>query len=232
MSSRAEGQTALFRSGGLHVAAHVPISNRDMARKDDLRRYHEKRDFTRTTEPSDGGRPRPKRPRYVIQQHDASTLHYDLRLEIDGVLVSWAVPKGPSTDPREKRLAIRTEDHPLAYADFEGTIPEDEYGGGTVLVWDHGTWNNRTEKDGEPVDAADALEHGHILAEIEGEKLHGGYALSRFRVEDGKEQWLLVKKDDDAADARRNPVSTQPRSVLTGDTISDVASKAEDVSDD
>jgi len=198
-----------------------------MTTKDKLGRYRSARDFTRTAEPRDGGEPRPSDPRYVIQKHDASTLHYDLRLEIDGVLVSWAVPKGPSTDPREQRLAIRTEDHPLAYADFEGTIPKDEYGGGTVLVWDRGSWRNQTEKDGDAVEAADALEHGHILAEIRGEKLHGGYALNRFKVEDGKEQWLLVKLDDDAADARRNPVSTEPESALSGDTVEEVARKAE-----
>lgn len=203
-----------------------------MADREKLRRYQGKRDFTRTAEPADGGRPRTKHPRYVIQMHDASTVHYDLRLEIDGVLVSWAVPKGPSTDPSEKRLAIRTEDHPLAYADFEGTIPEGDYGAGTVLVWDKGTWRNRTEKGGEPVDAADAVDHGHILADIRGEKLQGNFALNRFRVENDKEQWLLVKMDDAAADARRNPVSTEPRSVLTGDTIAEVARKAKEAEDD
>jgi DNA ligase D-like protein (predicted 3'-phosphoesterase) len=162
---------------------------------------------------------------FVIQKHDASTLHYDFRLEVDGVLRSWAVPKGPSTDPREKRLAIPTEDHPLSYADFEGTIPEDEYGGGTVLVWDAGSYENITEKDGKVTPLARALEDGHALVRLSGQKLTGGFALQRTGK--GKDaRWLLVKMDDDAADARRNPVSTEPKSVISDRTIAEIAKDA------
>ncbi len=133
--------------------------------------YRKKRNFSRTPEPK-GGKSRSKSgPVFVIQEHDASNLHYDFRLEIDGVLKSWAVPKGPSTDPREKRLAIPTEDHPLEYAGFEGVIPEGEYGGGTVLVWDTGRFENITEKDGAIQPASEALKKGHLLVRLHGEKL-------------------------------------------------------------
>ena len=162
-----------------------------------------------------------ERPIFVIQHHAGSSEHYDVRLEHDGVLLSWAVPKGPSTDPREKRLAFPVEDHPLGYADFEGTIPEEEYGGGAVIVWDLGTWTNTTtDDDGEPVDVDDALDHGHLSLWIDAEKLGGGYALQRFRPEQG--QWLLIKRDDDAADARRNPTSTEPESVRSGHTVAEI----------
>ncbi|MBL26190.1 MAG: DNA ligase [Rhodospirillaceae bacterium] len=184
--------------------------------------YEKKRDFSRTPEPKPGRRKGGKRPIFVIQKHDASTLHYDFRLEVDGVLKSWAVPKGPSTDPRVKRLAVPTEDHPLDYADFEGVIPEGQYGGGRVIVWDKGTFENITEKDGAIKPAAAALADGHFMVRLDGEKLHGGYALQRTGK--GKdERWLLVKMRDDEADARRNPVSTEPRSVLSGRTIEDLA---------
>lgn len=189
-----------------------------------LKKYREKRDLRKTAEPS--GRKRrdddARRPVFVIQEHDASSHHYDFRLEVDGALKSWAVPKGLSTDPREKRLAIATEDHPLDYADFEGTIPEGEYGAGTVLIWDRGTWSNITEKDGQTQPAGDALAQGHLLAWLEGEKVRGGYALHRTGGKDGN--WLLIKMDDEGADRRRNPVSTQRESVETGRTIDEVAS--------
>jgi DNA ligase D-like protein (predicted 3'-phosphoesterase) len=189
-----------------------------------LSEYRAKRDFDRTAEPSgttavpsDGGP-----PRFVIQHHLASSEHYDFRLEADGVLLSWAVPKGPSTDPRDKRLAVRTEDHPLDYIDFEGTIPSGEYGGGAVIVWDVGTWEHLTTDDaGQPVSVADALANGHLSFRLAGEKLAGGFTLQRFRPE--QEQWLLVKRADDEADARRRPTSTQPESVLSGYTVRQVA---------
>lgn len=188
---------------------------------DTLEEYRGKRDFRKTKEPR--GRKQGKRGRrFVIQKHAASSLHYDFRLEADGVLKSWAVPKGPSTDPRDKRLAMPTEDHPLDYRDFEGVIPEGEYGAGAVIVWDRGTYRNLTDDDGDEVPVDDAIEAGHLKFWLDGEKLRGGYALTR--IGKGKdERWLLVKMDDDEADARRNPVSTEPESVLTGRTIEEVA---------
>jgi DNA ligase D-like protein (predicted 3'-phosphoesterase) len=190
-----------------------------------VKKYREKRDFRKTHEPQ--GEPADdktgRKPVFVIQEHDASSHHFDLRLEIDGVLKSWAVPKGPSTDPREKRMAIATEDHPLDYADFEGTIPEGEYGAGAVLIWDRGSWKNITEKDGEVVPAAEALQNGHLLAWLEGDKIRGGYALHRTGGKEGN--WLLIKMDDDEADRRRNPVSTQRESVETGRTIDEISAQ-------
>ena len=183
--------------------------------------YRKKRNFSRTPEPSGRSGASDEGPIFVIQQHDASTMHFDFRLEVDGVLKSWAVPKGPSTDPRDKRLAIPTEDHPLDYADFEGVIPEQEYGGGTVLVWDRGPYENITEKEGKTVDMAKALRQGHALVWLHGQKVTGGYALQR--VDRGKnERWLLVKMDDDEADARRNPVSSEPESVVSQRTLEEV----------
>lgn len=208
------------------VSAALPGYERDMGRIDT---YRDKRDFRRTPEPEgevreSGG----VRPRFVIQEHAASSHHFDLRLEVDGALVSWAVPKGPSTDPRQKRLATRTEDHPVDYLDFEGVIPPDEYGGGSVIVWDAGTYGNLTERDGEPVPVADAIDDGHLSVWLEGKKLRGGWALTHFR---GEDDWLLVKHDDDEADARRNPTSTQPESVLSGRTVDEVAQEHADEDD-
>lgn len=188
---------------------------------DSLSDYQSKREFESTPEPSGDDSSR-TRSRFVIQEHDASSLHYDFRLEIDGVLKSWAVPKGPSTDPAEKRLAVPTEDHPVDYIDFEGVIPEDEYGGGTVLVWDTGTFENATaDNDGDEIPPGEAIGQGHISVVLDGKKLSGGYALTRTGSGDDP-RWLLVKKDDDAADARRNPTSTEPGSVLTGRTLEDI----------
>jgi DNA ligase D-like protein (predicted 3'-phosphoesterase) len=197
-----------------------------MAKQDALRAYRAKRDFRKTAEPSGTQKSRQGgKPIFVIQKHDASRLHYDFRLEVDGVLKSWAVPKGPSTDPREKRLAVPTEDHPFDYADFEGVITKGEYGAGTVLVWDRGTYRNLKQQDGDPVPMATTIEDGHVEIWLEGDKLKGGYALVRTR---GKgERWLLIKMKDDEADARRNPVSTQPNSVLSGKTLQEIAQALE-----
>jgi DNA ligase D-like protein (predicted 3'-phosphoesterase) len=160
---------------------------------------------------------------FVIQKHAARTLHYDFRLEVAGVLRSWAVPKGPSTDPRDKRLAMAVEDHPLDYGDFEGVIPEGQYGAGAVIVWDTGSYRNLTKRDGREVPIEDALRSGHAVVELEGKKVRGGYAMTRTGGNGDRQRWLLVKTRDDAADARRNPVSTQPESVLSGRTVEQVA---------
>lgn len=182
-----------------------------------LERYHGKRDLSRSGEPGTSGRhSRAAAPRFVVQRHEARRLHYDVRLEVDGVLVSWAVPKGPSTDPRDKRLATPTEDHPLDYLDFEGTIPRGNYGAGTVIVWDIGTYRNLTERRGTPVEMPQAIDNGHVKVWLDGHKISGAYALTRTRLGEDDDQWLLVKVDDEAADRRRHPTSTQPESVLTG----------------
>jgi len=196
-----------------------------MKKDQSLYEYHKKRDFTQTPEPS-SEKPKKtgKHPIFVVQKHDASRLHYDFRLEIGDILVSWAVPKGPSTDPTEKRLAMRTEDHPLEYSDFEGVIPEGEYGAGTVIVWDTGTYRYLEGKHGTKPPIDKALNEGHITVWLEGKKLKGGYALTRM---DSKGKWLMVKIRDDEADARRNPVNTQPESVLSGRTNDELAAESE-----
>ncbi len=192
-----------------------------------LQTYRSRRDFRRSPEPQgQGDRPKlskDRNPLFVVQKHQASQLHYDLRIEVDGVLKSWAVPKGPSMNPKDKRLAVAVEDHPLEYADFEGTIEEDQYGGGTVIVWDAGPYRNiKTDDDGKSMDMAEALDSGTIEVWLEGRKLRGGFALIHSKLGGKQENWLLVKMKDDAADARRNPTSTQPRSVLSGKTIKQV----------
>jgi DNA ligase D-like protein (predicted 3'-phosphoesterase) len=161
-------------------------------------------------------------PRFVVQRHDASTLHFDFRLEVDGVLVSWAIPRGPSLDPRDKRLAIRTEDHSLDYLAFEGRIG-DGYGAGTVIVWDIGVYRNRTQRGGAAVPLAEAVDEGHLSFWLEGTKIRGGFALTRVGSPGGREHWLLVKRRDEAADRRRKPTATQLESVLTGRTNDDLA---------
>lgn len=189
----------------------------------DTSRYRERRDLDRSPEPDAGTgehRTESDEPRFVVQEHEASSHHYDLRLEVSGVLKSWAVPKGPSTDPSVKRLAVATEDHPLEYVDFEGTIPRGEYGEGRVIVWDTGTYENMSRDDeGEPIPVDAGYGRGHIAVWLHGQKVAGGYALTRFRPDD---QWLLVKMDDAESDARRRPTSTQPESVQTGRTVDEL----------
>lgn len=194
-----------------------------MAPKNKLQEYLHKRDFSRTPEPAGSAAEPAERPVFVIQKHDASTLHYDFRLEVDGVLKSWAVPKGPSTDPRERRLALPTEDHPLDYAAFEGVIPEDDYGAGTVLVWDAGPYRNlRAEKEEDSASMVQSLEEGKVEVWLEGQKLRGGYAL--IRTGGGEDaRWLLIKMNDEEADARRNPTSTEPESVLSGRVLEEIS---------
>lgn len=192
-----------------------------------LAEYERKRDFSKTGEPS--GRPKRKgkarrrHPRFSIQKHSATSLHYDLRLEVDGVLASWAVPKGPSLDPRDKRLAMRTEDHPLDYLEWEGVIPKGEYGAGPVIVWDRGVFQNISEtRRGDQLELADAIDQGDVKIFMLGEKIKGAYALVRTSRPGEREQWLLIKKSDEGADARRRPTSSQPESVLSGRTIEQV----------
>jgi bifunctional non-homologous end joining protein LigD len=181
-----------------------------------LAKYRSMRDFEQTPEPS-GEKARPgKRPSFVIQKHAARRLHYDFRLEHEGVLWSWSVPKGPSLSPTERRLAVRTEDHPLDYADFEGIIPPGQYGSGTVVVWDHGTW----EPEGDP---GLAMKKGRLTFTLHGEKLSGRWHLVKTRGADKQEQWLLFKGRDEAASDTTDIVAEHPESVLSGRTIEQVA---------
>ena len=161
------------------------------------------------------------RPIYVIQLHKAKSMHFDFRLEADGLLISWAVPKGPSLDPKEKRLAVRTEDHPLGYANFEGNIPEGEYGAGTVIVWDKGVYENISAKGDKELSMSAAIQAGHIRFRLFGKKLKGGYSLIQTKMHGKDKNWLLVKDDDTHADTHRN-LSTNRESVLTGKTIEEI----------
>ena len=167
-----------------------------MAKKD-LALYNKKRDFTKTKEPA--GKKLTKKSSkliFVVQEHHASHLHYDFRLELDGVLKSWAVPKGPSLDPKDKRLAVEVEDHPLPYAKFHGTIPKGEYGGGEVFIWDNGTWETQGD------DPHQALEKGQLKFVLKGKKLKGKFVLIRTRWggrggSDSHKNWLLIKEHDE-----------------------------------
>ena len=190
-----------------------------------LETYHEKRQFGRTPEPFGEKEPPSGRPIYVIQKHDASHLHYDLRLEWGGVLKSWAVPKGPSTVPRTMRLAMLTEDHPLDYATFEGVIPEGNYGAGTVMVWDIGTYRNLRAAKGRPEDMEQSFRDGKIEVWLDGKKLKGGYALVRTKGDDGR-KWLLVKMKDEQAGQPQDPERTEPDSALTGRSMEQIARDA------
>lgn len=189
-----------------------------------MKSYNEKRDFSKTREPKDTpSKKKNKKPIFVIQKHDATNLHYDFRLEIEGTLKSWSVPKGPSTNPSVKRMAIPTEDHPLAYADFEGVIPQGEYGGGTVMIWDKGTIeSNKKDEDGNLISLEECFKNGSIEVILHGKKLKGGYNLVEMKGGKMKGNWLLMKQDDPEADARRNPVSTQVKSVVSGRTLKQI----------
>lgn len=159
-----------------------------MQQQNSLQNYRAKRDFKKTREPAGQKRQSGRGAIFVIQKHQARNLHYDFRLEIDGVLKSWAVPKEPSLNPAVKRLAIAVEDHPLDYADFSGTIPQGEYGAGTVAIWDRGTFANLRKG----ISLAKTLQEGQIEIDLQGQRLHGGYVLHRIR-EKPKELWLLIK---------------------------------------
>lgn len=168
-----------------------------------LDEYKAKRDFQKTREPAGAGKKKPhERPIFVVQEHHASTLHYDFRLEADGVLKSWSVPKGPSMDPAVKRLAVQVEDHPIAYATFEGTIPKGQYGGGEVKIWDRGTYESLMEEKAEPQTAGEAIEAGRIEFVMDGQQLKGRFTLIRMKPRGkGKPQWLLMKLKDEFAAA-------------------------------
>lgn len=187
------------------------------AAADPLAEYKSKRDFRRTAEPEGRLAPRPGSS-FVVQKHAARRLHYDFRLELDGVLKSWAVTKGPSLDPAEKRLAVRTEDHPLDYGGFEGIIPPGEYGGGTVMLWDRGTW--------EPLhDPHQGLAEGKLHFRLHGERLKGGWALVRMRPrgKEARENWLLIKERDDSADAADRLLQEHTTSVASGRSMEAIA---------
>lgn len=194
-----------------------------MARSDPLSEYNRKRDFRKTAEPagkrasSEGGN------RFIVQKHDATRLHWDFRLEADGVLKSWAVTKGPSPDPEIKRLAVRTEDHPMAYADFEGIIPKGEYGGGTVMLWDRGTWAPVEGKSWKDIDK------GHLHFTLEGERMKGEWLLIRLKGKPGekRENWLLRKLEDRYAEAGDPLVQRCLTSVLTGRAMAEIAADEE-----
>ncbi|MFF4523167.1 DNA polymerase ligase N-terminal domain-containing protein [Streptomyces bluensis] len=207
-----------------------------MSANDRLRDYRSKRDFGRTKEPGGGkGReeslekaPEGDAPRFVVQIHDARRMHFDFRLQVDDVLKSWSVPKGPSSDPQDKRLAVPTEDHPMEYEEFEGVIPRGEYGGGTVIVWDHGTYEPLShDRRGRPVPFGEALERGHATFRLHGSKMRGEYALTRFRdgADGGEEAWLLVKAREGRGGRpdRGTPDPRRARSVRTGRTLAQVA---------
>ncbi len=189
-----------------------------------LQTYRARRNFDRTLEPSGAGPPAPPAhdPRFVVQKHAARRLHYDLRFEADGVLISWAVPKGPSLNPAVKRLAVHVEDHPLDYASFEGAIGSGQYGAGAVIVWDEGTYRNLTESNGHPVSVVDAVAAGHLSVWLDGTKLHGGWALTRTSPAGEKEAWILVKRTDDQASREVDLTTEAPDSVLTGRSLEEV----------
>src|SRR5579872_6964870 len=185
-----------------------------------LSTYRKKRDFDKTEEPSGNVKVAPaERPRFVIQKHDATRLHYDLRLEYGGVFKSWAVTKGPSLDPHDKRLAVEVEDHPLDYGDFEGTIPEGQYGGGTVMLWDRGTW--------EAEDPEAGFKKGDLKFTLHGDKLHGSWVLVRMKNDrfGGKRtNWLLIKhRDEYAVDGNGEAILDEDRSVASGRSMDQIA---------
>ncbi|MBB5984431.1 DNA ligase D [Sphingobium lignivorans] len=196
-----------------------------MARTDPLAAYNAKRDFGKTPEPAGEARRSEGGNLFVVQKHDATRLHWDFRLEMGGVLKSWAVTKGPSLDPHDKRLAVRTEDHPLSYAQFEGGIPEGEYGGGTVMLWDQGVWapiKGKSAKD---------IEKGHLHFQLQGERMKGEWLLVRMKPRPGekRENWLLRKIDDAEAGTGDILVERELTSVLTGRTMAEIAADREGV---
>jgi bifunctional non-homologous end joining protein LigD len=188
-----------------------------------LAEYRRRRDFTRTAEPAGNEpSPAPQRPIFAVQKHAASRLHYDFRLEMGGVLKSWAIPKGPSLDPADKRLAVMVEDHPLEYAAFEGTIPKGEYGGGTVMLWDFGWWEPDLAWIKAAVDPEAELASGNLKFILHGHKLSGSWALVQMKGR-GIENWLLLKHRDKSARSGYDLVGEAPDSVLSGRSLDQIA---------
>jgi len=184
--------------------------------------YNAKRDFTKTAEPAGNARKTGKELRFVIQKHAASHLHFDFRLELDGVMKSWAVPKGPSYDPTVKRLAMQVEDHPIEYNSFEGTIPKGQYGGGTVMIWDRGTYEAQS---GEGQDGVrEGYKRGDLKIVMHGERMQGSWVLVRTRGDPrGRNQWLLIKHRDHLAMEGADIVAAVQTSVVTGRTMDEIA---------
>jgi bifunctional non-homologous end joining protein LigD len=204
----------------------MPTRKRPSSRSKPLAEYKRKRDFTKTAEP-EGKTTRRRSARalkFVIQKHAASHLHFDFRLELDGVMKSWAVPKGPSYDPSVRRLAMEVEDHPIEYNAFEGTIPKGEYGGGTVMLWDRGTYE---AEDGGGADSLrDGYERGDLKIILHGKRLVGGWVLVRMRRDDsGRAQWLLIKHRDEHADPDHDVVADAMTSVASGRTMEEIAQR-------
>lgn len=194
-----------------------------------LSKYNEKRDFNKTAEPKAGTSKDKGHLIFVVQKHDATRLHYDFRLEMEGVLKSWAVPKGPSTDPKVKRLAMMVEDHPFDYRTFEGIIPKGEYGGGTVIVWDEGTYEPIEEIKGKKAQEKhllEQLEAGSVKIKIHGKKLKGEFALVKTHGM-GENGWLLIKHKDEFASG--SDITEKDKSVVSGKTIEKMESSSEKV---
>ncbi|MCD6257693.1 hypothetical protein J7J45_06490 [Candidatus Aerophobetes bacterium] len=182
-----------------------------------LEEYQKKRNFSKTPEPKGTEKLEPGNS-FVVQKHKAKRLHYDFRLEIDGVLKSWAIPKGPSLDPAERRLAVQVEDHPVEYKNFEGVIPPGEYGAGTVMIWDFGTYEPLGEKN-----LSDGLKKGEIRFWLNGKKLKGGFTLVLTRYRGNRKNWLLIKEKDEYARKGSNITEEQPNSAYSGKSIEEIA---------
>ena len=224
----AEKKPAVRKSAAKKSAAKKRAVKKTAAKRTAVRQsgvplaeYNRKRDFTRTREPA-GKVPTAtgRKLQFVIQKHEASHLHYDFRLELDGVMKSWAVPKGPSLDPAVRRLAMEVEDHPISYNSFEGTIPEGEYGGGTVMLWDRGSYE--AEDGGGAESVRRGYETGDLKLTMHGERLEGGWVLVRMK-RPGRPQWLLIKHRDGSEDAARDLAKEFTTSVVTRRTMQQIA---------
>ncbi len=163
-----------------------------------------------------------KNPIFTIQKHSASTLHYDFRLQIGNILKSWVIPKGPSVNPKDKRLAILTEDHKLTFADFEGEIPDGEYGAGKIIVWDRGSYQNITTQNGKKISIQEAFSNGEITFFLQGEKLKGNFSLILMKKQNEPKNWLLIKHNDQYADNTFDPITELPNSVISNKSIQEI----------